>query len=166
MAIEKRSACPINLSVELLGDRWTLIVLRDVIFGGRRHFRELLTASDEHISSSILAERLKTLVEEGLLTNAGDPSHKQRTTYSLTEKAIELVPILALLGGWGSRHLPVSDELSVRARMLETGGADMWEQFMSELRQVHLQGVPVSASNSVAATLAAAYEEVRARSTG
>src|ERR687888_28064 len=89
-----RSGCPVNLSLEIFGDRWTLLVLRDIIFGGSRHFRELLNGP-ERISSNILADRLGALVEHGLLTKSADPSHKQKVTYSLTEQAIELVPVLA-----------------------------------------------------------------------
>jgi DNA-binding HxlR family transcriptional regulator len=55
--IEKRSGCPINLALEVLGDRWSLIVIRDIMFGNRRHFRELLTRSEEGIASDILAAR-------------------------------------------------------------------------------------------------------------
>ena len=61
-----RSGCPINLSVEVFGDKWSLIVLRDMMFGNRRHFRELLSNSMEGIASNILADRLKRLTEEGL----------------------------------------------------------------------------------------------------
>ena len=60
---EQRSGCPINLTLEALGDRWSLIVIRDMMFGNRRHFRELLTQSIEGIASNILAERLKRLTE-------------------------------------------------------------------------------------------------------
>ncbi len=64
MSETQRSGCPINLTLEVIGDKWSLLVIRDVIFGNRRHFRELLTKSDEGISSNILADRLKTLVEK------------------------------------------------------------------------------------------------------
>ncbi|MYR59284.1 transcriptional regulator, partial [Streptomyces sp. SID625] len=68
MRDEPRSGCAINAAVEALGDRWSLIVLRDVVFGGRRHFRELLGHSEEGIASNILSSRLKALVADGLLT--------------------------------------------------------------------------------------------------
>src|SRR5919198_3151534 len=104
-----RSGCPVNLSLEIFGDRWTLLVLRDIVFTGARHFRELL-AGEERISSNILADRLEELVEHGLLTKTGDPSHKQKITYSLTERAIELVPLFAQISTWGIRHLAVKEE--------------------------------------------------------
>ena len=66
---QPRSYCPINLSLEIFGDAWTLLVLRDMMFAGKRHFRELLQ-SDERISSNILADRLSRLVGQGLLTKA------------------------------------------------------------------------------------------------
>ncbi|MCY1083302.1 winged helix-turn-helix transcriptional regulator [Archangium lansingense] len=163
MSVEHRSGCPINLSLEVFGDRWSLIILRDIIFGGRRHFRELLTQSEEGISSNILADRLKMLLDEGMITKADDPTHKQKAVYSLTEKSIELVPIFAHLGAWGRRHLPVTEELSIRAQLLEEGGPALWEQFMAELREAHLGKPAKRKGPSVAEQLRAAYEEVRAR---
>ena len=107
------------------------------MFAGKRHFRELLH-SDEHIASNILADRLNMLVEQGIITRAGDPTHKQKAVYSLTEKGISLLPILAQIGTWSLRHLPVSDELGATAVELEAGGPPLWEQLMSEQRAAHL----------------------------
>ncbi len=72
----QRSGCPINLTLEVVGDKWSLLIIRDMMFGNRRHFRELLTKSEEGISSNILADRLKTLLDQGIITWADDPSHK------------------------------------------------------------------------------------------
>lgn len=152
-----RSGCPINLTLEILGDRWSLIVLRDVMFGNRRHFRELLTKSDEGIASNILADRLKRLVENGLLWRQGDASHKQKGIYSLTEMGIALVPVFAAMGAWGRRFLPVTEEMSIRAELLEEGGQPLWDGFMAELRALHL-GAPAP-EVSVLAELTAAYRE-------
>ena len=164
---EQRSGCPINLTLETLGDRWSLIVIRDIMFGNRRHFRELQAGSEEGIASNILADRLKRLVEAGLLSKAEDPSHKQKSLYSLTEKAIQLVPMLVAIGAWGRRHLPVSEELSIRARLLEKGGPKMWDEFMDELRALHLrpqnlrpQDKPAAGCASVLQKLTAAYQEI------
>jgi len=156
-----RSGCPINLTLEMLGDRWSLIVIRDIMFGNRRHFRELLTRSQEGIASNILADRLKRLLEAGLLTKRDDPSHRQKAIYSLAEPAIQLVPLLAQMGAWGRRHTPASEELSIRAQLLEEGGPPMWEAFMAELRALHLDAP--AAGPSVLGQLQAAYESVVAR---
>lgn len=161
MKDDMRSACPINLSLEVFGDKWSLLIIRDMIFGGKRHFRELLR-SEEGISSNILADRLKMLVDEGMLTKADDPTHKQKAIYSLTEMTIALVPIMAQLGAWGRRYLPVSEELSIRAELMEKGGPDLWNRFMEELRHEHL-GVPLDGPPRVRGSLQAAYEAVVAR---
>jgi DNA-binding HxlR family transcriptional regulator len=151
-----RSGCPINLTLEILGDRWSLLILRDIMFGGARRFRELLR-SQERIASNILADRLRTLVEAGLLTRSGDPGHKQKAIYSLTEKAIALVPVFAQIGAWGSRWLPVTEALSIRARLMEAGGPPLWARFMADLRQEHLgDGLPPVPS--VRAELEVAYQ--------
>jgi DNA-binding HxlR family transcriptional regulator len=163
MSAVHRSGCPINLALEVLGDRWSLIVLRDMMFGGRRRFRELLTRSDEGIASNILADRLKKLMEAGLLTRADDPSHKQKAIYSLTEPAIQLAPVFAHLGAWGRRHLPVTPELAIRARLLEEGGPALWERFMDELREEHLGTPSQRHGPSVREELQAAYEAETAK---
>ncbi len=161
-----RSGCPINLTLEVLGDKWSLIIIRDIIFGNRRHFRELLTHSEEGIASNILADRLKKLLEEGVLSKADDPSHKQKALLSLTEKGIELLPVLAQMAAWGRKYMPVSEELTIRAQLLEEGGPKLWAEFMDELREKHL-GIPAkkrsSGRPSVGARLQAAYEQVVAR---
>lgn len=136
----QRSGCPINLTLEALGDRWSLIVIRDVIFGYRRHFRDLLGQSEEGIATNILADRLKRLTEAGFLTRSPDPSHKQRAIFSLTEKAIQLVPLLATMGAWGRQHTTVSRPLAIRAKLLEEGGPPLWAALMDELRAIHLEG--------------------------
>lgn len=133
-----RSGCPINLTLETLGDRWSLIVIRDLMFGNRRHYRELLNRSEEGIASNILADRLKRLTRAGLISRRDDPTHRQKGIYSLTEPAIQLVPLLAQMGAWGRRHTPTSEELAIRAQLLEEGGPAMWEAFMAELRRIHL----------------------------
>ena len=133
-----RSGCPINLTLEQLGDRWSLIVIRDVMFGNRRTYGELHGGSLEGIATNILASRLKRLAGEGLISTAPDPAHRQRTIISLTEKAIDLVPVMVQLGTWGARYLPASPELAARSIALDEGGPAMWRAFMDELRHLHL----------------------------
>jgi DNA-binding HxlR family transcriptional regulator len=163
MSDQHRSGCPINLTLEALGDRWSLLVIRDIMFGNRRHFRELLTRSDEGIASNILADRLKRLVEAGFLTRADDASHKQKAVYSLTEQAIQLVPLLAHMGAWGRRHRPVTEALSIRAQLLEEGGPALWDEFMDELHHTHL-GLPYQPDGPTVSTrLRQAFEAVVAR---
>jgi DNA-binding HxlR family transcriptional regulator len=160
---EARSGCPINLSMEELGDRWSLIIIRDMMFGNRRHFRELLTLSDEGIASNILAARMKRLQEHGFITAAADPSHKQKVIYSLTDKAIQLVPVIAVLGAWGRKHLAVTEDMSIRAELLEKGGPQMWSEFMDELRVLHLGKKAKGSGPGVLQRLTEAYLQVKAK---
>ncbi len=142
MPTDHRSYCPINLSLEIFGDAWTLLVLRDMMFAGKRHFRELLQ-SDERISSNILADRLSRLGEHGLLTKSDDPTHKQKAIYSLTEKAITLLPIVVQIGAWGSRWVPDAKKLDAatrkQLRVIQEGGPRAWATRMDELRAEHLR---------------------------
>ena len=153
-----KSGCPINMTIELLGDRWSLIILRDIMFGGTTHFRELLASSMEGIASNILAGRLAKLVDAGLLTRDDDPSHRQKVEYHLSEAAIQLVPVMAQLGAWGAYWLDTTPELTVRADLLAAGGPPLWERFMTELRTIHLAGGPIP-TDAVLAELTAAYHD-------
>jgi len=163
--MKERSGCPINLATEVLGDRWSMVVLRDVMFGDRRTFRGILNNSLEGIATNILASRLRKLVGDGMLTSEADPNHKQRTIYSLTEKSIALLPALIALGAWGRRFLPVTPELAIRNQVLEEGGPALQEAFMAELRARHL-GIPNPDDGpSVSTRLQAAYEATIARFT-
>jgi DNA-binding HxlR family transcriptional regulator len=135
---QQRSGCPINLALEILGDKWTLVVIRDIALGDRRHFRELLTQSIEGIPANMLSDRLKSLMAHGLVTKADDPSHKQKSIYSLTEQGIELLPVLAQMAIWGRKYLPASPEDDARAKMLEDGGPKFWAALMRDLRKRHL----------------------------
>lgn len=155
---DPRSGCPINATVEVFGDRWSLLVLRDMMFGDRRYFRELQAGSQEGIASNILADRLKRLTDAGLLTR-DDVRAGQRARYSLTEPAIQLVPVFAQLGSWGLRHRPTSHQLRVRAELLEHGGPQLWAEFMDELRHRHLGTGPEPGHPSVSERLQQAYRD-------
>lgn len=137
MSTRERSGCPISLSLELIGDRWTLLIIRDLVFAGKRHFREFLQ-SDEGISSRTLAERLQTLVDEGILTRSDDPTHGLKAIYRLTEAGIDLLPVLATLGAWGAKYRKADDELARIAKELADGGGAAIEAMKERLREEHL----------------------------
>ncbi len=126
-----------NRMVETFGDQWTLLVIRDLMFMNRRHFRELLTKSLEGIASNILADRLQRLVKQGIIVKSQDPSHKQKAIYSLTERGIQLLPLLMEMNAWGHKYLPAS-RLRFLAQVLEEGGPKLRAEFMAELRETHL----------------------------
>ena len=151
MEQEARSGCPINAAVEAFGDSWSLLVLRDVMFGNRRYFRELLAGSEERIASNILADRLKRLVSAGLLTRE-DAGPGRRAAYSLTEASIQLVPVFAQLGEWGLRHRPTTKRLRVRAEVLAAGarrcGPNSWPSCGPSTLGSQRQNGPVPASSN------------------
>lgn len=135
-----RSGCPVSLGLDVFGDRWTLLIVRDLMFRGKRHFREFL-ASDEHISSNILSDRLKALLDEGIVSKAADPGHAQKVVYRLTEKGIALLPILMQISQWSAQHRPVG------AAYADLGAQDPsvpaeWARQMDELRATHLTPTP------------------------
>ena len=116
----------------MFGDRWSLLVLRDIVFGDRCYSESCRLGSEEGIASNILADRLKRLVELGLLTRE-DTRPGQRARYSLTEPAIQLVPVFAQLGSWGLRHRPTSRALRVAPscsnKAAPRSGKSSWTSF-------------------------------------
>jgi DNA-binding HxlR family transcriptional regulator len=148
----------------VLSDKWSLLIIRDMMFGNRRLFRELLNKSEEGISSNILSDRLKTLLDEGIFTRADRP-HPQAEGHLFADRiGIELLPILAQMAAWGYKYLPVTDELGIRAKLLSDAGPTMWAELMDELREIHLGLKPKRRTGpSVGERLQAAYEKVMAK---
>ncbi|MDF1667012.1 MAG: helix-turn-helix domain-containing protein [Planctomycetota bacterium] len=100
-----RSRCPINFAVELFGDRWTLLVIRDLVLLGKRRFTEF-AASDEKIATNILSDRLKRLAKRGIIESRQDPKDKRRVLYQLTEVGLDLIPPLIEIAAFGAKHDP------------------------------------------------------------
>jgi len=97
------SSCPIVFSLDLLGDKWSLVILRDILLDNKSHFSEFL-ASKEKIASNILSARLEILVTNGFLIKKEDPTNKSAAIYKPTDKALGLLPILFELVRWGTEH--------------------------------------------------------------
>lgn len=130
----RRSDCPIACALDLIGDRWTLIVLRDLIIARKRYFQELLEGN-EGVATNILASRLKLLEAAGLLTRRADPAQGRRVIYAPTGKALDLLPVLLELARWSLKHTAGSDAPAHFVRRL----AEDREGFIAELRAAHLQ---------------------------
>ena len=137
MSDKTRSGCPVSLGLDIFGDKWTLLIVRDLMFRGKRHFREIL-ASDEHISSNILADRLKLLLAEGIIAKTEDLSHKQKVVYSLTEKGIDLLPILVQISNWSYKHRPVAEKYLGDPLAGEQTEPHYWDDVAEQLRETHL----------------------------
>ena len=134
MRQDTRSTCPISTALEVVGDRWTLLVIRDLMFAGKRHFRQLLQ-SEEAISSNVLADRLNLLVENGLVRREDDPSHAQKAIYSLTAKGLDLLPVLVALSAWSQAHHP--ETRRPEAVDLVGRSARSLERLQAQLREEH-----------------------------
>ncbi len=100
---QQRSRCPISLSLDILGDKWTLLVLRDLVFKNKRHFRDFL-ASEERIATNILSSRLRTLEAGGIVARNPDPQNARQVIYTLTAKGADLIPLLIDLIVWGAKY--------------------------------------------------------------
>lgn len=108
--------CPIAMTLDVIGDRWTIIIVRDLYFG-RSRFNDLLAASPG-MSTKILSERLKLLEQHGLVTREVYSEHPLRAEYKLTEKGMSLEPVLNAIGEWGGRNLvPQKDRAALLARI-------------------------------------------------
>jgi DNA-binding HxlR family transcriptional regulator len=99
-----RSSCVISTTLDLLGDKWTLLILRDILFTGKSTYGEFLQSA-EKIATNILADRLALLADQGIVTKAIAADKKSKFTYRLTEKGLELAPILVELMLWGAKHV-------------------------------------------------------------
>jgi DNA-binding HxlR family transcriptional regulator len=99
----RRSHCPISFGLDLIGDRWTLLVLRDLIIFRKRHFREFL-AAEEKIASNILTARLKLLEACGIVSRRRDPENARQVIYEPTAKGLDLLPTMLELARWSATY--------------------------------------------------------------
>ncbi|MDR6476993.1 HxlR family transcriptional regulator [Paraburkholderia sp. GV068] len=98
-----RSHCAVNYGVEIFGDRWSLLIIRDIVFAGKKTYGEFLK-SEEGIATNVLATRLAFLEEQGILSKAPSPEDRRKDFYTLTEKGLDLIPIVLSIVVWSARH--------------------------------------------------------------
>jgi DNA-binding HxlR family transcriptional regulator len=123
-----RSGCPLNASVEILGDRWSLLIIRDMMLRGFRSYKQFLE-SYEGIATNILANRLRKLIAHGIITTKRDPSDGRKTIYSLTAKGIDLGPVLTEMVLWAAAHEETENQALVQRIQKDK------QQFLAEVRQ-------------------------------
>jgi DNA-binding HxlR family transcriptional regulator len=111
--LDRRSGCPLNASVEMLGDRWSLLIIRDMMLRGSRSFKEFME-SWEGIATNILADRLKRLEEYGIIRTERDPTDGRKLIYLLTKKGIDLAPVLTEMVLWAAKHEETENQALVR----------------------------------------------------
>lgn len=102
---QRRSDCPINFALETFGDTWSLLIIRDIVYFGKKTYGEFL-ASEEGIATNILADRLAYLEQKGILVKRAADSDKRKEMFVLTEKGLDLIPILVEMAGWSAEHDP------------------------------------------------------------
>ena len=133
MKPKKRSNCPISMSLDIWGDRWTLLIIRDLMFEGKRTYGDFLR-SEEKIATNILADRLKKLVDDGIVEQTEGADTKSGSAYRLTEKGIDLLPILAEVFLWADKHLELTDELRTRIDAIKLDKPAFLEAVAQSLR--------------------------------
>lgn len=129
-----RSECPLNFALETFGDTWSLLIVRDIAFWGKRTYGEFLR-SKERIATNILAARLAKLEREGILTKSRHPEDKRKDVYSLTEKGLDLIPIVLEVGAWSSKYDPrQTDEFLRFVEIVRADQQRMIEAFKEKIR--------------------------------
>ena len=126
---QHRSGCPLSISLELLGDRWSLLIIRDLMVRGFRRFKDF-QESGEGIASNILADRLQKLEQRGIISAEPDEADARKVNYRLTERGIDLAPLLMELLLWGARHEKTAAPVAVVAQIEKNRDA-----FLAETRR-------------------------------
>jgi DNA-binding HxlR family transcriptional regulator len=124
---KRRSTCPLNASVEMLGDRWSLLILRDMMLRGSSTFKEFLD-SYERIATNVLTDRLRKLAAYGIISSHPDPSDGRKLIYTLTAKGIDLAPVLTEMVLWAARHEDTGNQALIQLMQADK------EKFLADIR--------------------------------
>jgi len=126
---KRRSGCPVSISLEVFGDRWSLLIIRDLMVRGFRTFREFLE-SGEGVATNILANRLQKLEAAGIVSAEAEDTDRRRVNYRLTKKGIDLAPVVFELLIWGARHEETGVSCAFIAKIEKNR-----EEFLAEVRR-------------------------------
>ncbi|MEP2988556.1 MAG: helix-turn-helix domain-containing protein [Parasphingorhabdus sp.] len=127
-----RSNCPINFVLETFGDKWTLLIVRDLMFKDKRTYGDFLE-SEEKISTNILADRLKRLEEHGIIAKSVSPQNQSSFIYSFTEKGLELLPIMLEITAWSAKHDTTTNTPSTFLEMFYSNKKEMVSTLLGKL---------------------------------
>jgi DNA-binding HxlR family transcriptional regulator len=109
--LDRKSDCAVNYSLESIGDPWSLLIVRDIVYYGKKTYGDFL-AADEGIATAALARRLADLESKGIIIKKRATIDKRKAEYTLTEKGLDLIPILLDLAEWGAQHDPKTGAVS------------------------------------------------------
>ncbi len=137
------SVCPIVYALDIWGDPWSLVILRDVLIHNKRYYREFLT-SREHIATNILSARLQSLVEAGMLTRTEGRTNRAQTTYRPTQKALDLLPVILAIMHWGLKYNPNSDFDNPIMRELGRDEEGLQRRLLEQFADITPQGATPS----------------------
>lgn len=133
----RRSDCAISAALDIIGDKWSLLILRDLMFTEKRSYGEL-QACEEKIATNILASRLQGLEANGLIRKTPDPANGRRILYFLTQKGIDLLPVIIELRGWAEKHYPGMEGCASEVKITDKNRKEVLREIMKKLRAEHI----------------------------
>lgn len=128
---QKRSSCPLSLSLDILGDKWTLLIIRDLIFFKKQYYNEFLSSS-EKIATNILSQRLKSLESQNFVSKTRDPLNRSKNIYKVSQKGLDLLPVLLELMLWGHKHSDSAPLVEIMNRIKNNKA-----KFMEDILEKH-----------------------------
>ena len=136
--LAKRSDCAISMGLDTVGDKWSLLILRDLMFKDKHSYGELQSC-EEKIATNILASRLINLEENGIIRKQQDPADNRRSLYYLTEKGIQLLPVIIELMQWTAKHNPGASDCASSSKAYKENRIAFYEEMMEKIRKEHLK---------------------------
>ncbi|TGK37679.1 winged helix-turn-helix transcriptional regulator [Leptospira andrefontaineae] len=131
---KKRSDCPISCSLDIWGDKWSLLIIRDLMFNKKRTYGDFLK-SDEGIATNILASRLQSLEENGLIEKSEHPDSKAKILYKLTQKGIDLLPVFIEIYMWAEKYFDIPKEIKAALKDVKKDKESFVRSMAKELRK-------------------------------
>jgi DNA-binding HxlR family transcriptional regulator len=141
-ANKKRSDCPLGISLDVFGDKWSLLIIRDMMFGNKCTYNDFLK-SDEGIATNILASRLKGLEENGVIEKAAHPDSKAKILYKLTPKGIDLLPVIMEVYIWSEKYYEMPADLKATIKEAKKDKDKFAKQVTKELK-IKMTGKKIS----------------------
>ncbi len=130
---KKRSECPLGQSLDVFGDKWSLLIVRDLMFGNKCTYNDFLK-SDEGIATNILASRLKGLEENGVIEKSAHPDSKAKNLYQLTQKGIDLLPVLMEIYIWSEKYMEIPVDIKMTLKEAKKNKDNFVKHIMKELK--------------------------------
>lgn len=130
---KKRSDCPLSCSLDVFGDKWSLLIIRDIMFGNKYTYNDFLK-SEEGIATNILASRLKGLEENGIIEKSAHPDSKAKILYRLTQKGIDLLPIIMEVFIWSGKYMTIPADIKATIKEAKKDKDKFVKQVIKELK--------------------------------